>query len=395
MKEEQEPLHLDRQVNFHAWLGDVVYTSTDKRVEELAYESSSEVTTMRDTLYTKFEMEAGYWDSDEFEKKAFDFYKELYPDHVIYPIQYLHNDEFKLQAKIAQTLKFIGNGTIKLTPDQVTTPDNPDQYEVMKVLFKIKTEKELYSFIRSATIDANEFSKEGVDELLGQLNNTPTLLSADNPDNNYYSVDLSGDLSNLGSHDSYDDMIDHMVETAKDENVAFYLSGKDIQDENWLSKLKELKENQGFSITDDFGFYPLPEYCQSNEDAEKYMAKEMDGKVDLNKWLNGTFVEWISFNKRDQWLGVINDSLPCANKEFTPEATKALVDQLANEADGGVEILVENIMNGYPEEYILDAVPSTIKTLLEGALAAKRKTKAKAKAEKSDIEVAKPTANTP
>jgi len=57
------------------------------------------------------------------------------------------------------------------------------------------------------------------------------------------------------------------------------------------------------------------------------------------------------------------------------------------------EILVENIMNGYPEEYILDAVPSTIKTLLAGALAAKRKTNSKA--EKSDIEVAKPTANTP
>jgi hypothetical protein len=72
----------------------------------------------------------------------------------------------------------------------------------------------------------------------------------------------------------------------------------------------------------------------------------------------------------------------------TPEDAKVLVDQLANEADGGVEILVENIMNGYPEEYILDAVPSTIKTLLEGALAAKRKTNAKA--EQSDVEVAKP-----
>jgi hypothetical protein len=119
-------------------------------------------------------MEAGYWDSDEFEKNAFDLFKEQYPNDVIYPKQYFPNDDIKLQAKIAQTLTFIGSGEIKLTPDQVTTPDNPDQYEVMKLLFKIKTEKELSSFIRSATIDTNEFSKEGVDELLGQLNNNTT-----------------------------------------------------------------------------------------------------------------------------------------------------------------------------------------------------------------------------
>jgi len=174
MNEEQEPLHLDKQINFHAWLDSVGYTPTDKRVEELAYEAGSEVTSVRDALYTRYHMERGYSNNDESEKKAFDLYKELYPDHVIYPIQYLHNDEFKLQAKIAQTLKFIGNGTIKLTPDQVTTPDNPNQYEVMKLLFKIKTEKELSSFIRSATIGTNEFSKEGVDELLGQLNNNTT-----------------------------------------------------------------------------------------------------------------------------------------------------------------------------------------------------------------------------
>lgn len=170
-----------------------------------------------------------------------------------------------------------------------------------------------------------------------ELEKNKTILNTDNPDNNYYSVDLSGDLSNLGSHDSYDDMIDHMVETTKDEDVAFYLSGKDMQDENWLSKLKELKDNQGFAITDDFGFYPLPEDCQSNEDAEKYMAKEMDGKVDLNKWANGTFVEWISFNKSDQWLEVINESLPSASKEFTIDLSFGTGDFYQDGAFGPIE----------------------------------------------------------
>jgi hypothetical protein len=168
------PVRLDMQFHFNAWLDSVGYTPSDERLDKLYMDTRHEVRTVKDVLYTKFEMEAGYWDSDEFEKNAFDLFKEQYPNDVIYPKQYFPNDDIKLQAKIAQTLTFIGSGEIKLTPDQVTTPDNPDQYEVMKLLFKIKTEKELSSFIRSATIDTNEFSKEGVDELLGQLNNNTT-----------------------------------------------------------------------------------------------------------------------------------------------------------------------------------------------------------------------------
>lgn len=174
------PVRLDMQFHFNAWLDSVGYTPSDERLDKLYMDTRHEVRTIKDVLYTKFEMEAGYWDSDEFEKKAFDLFKEQYPNDVIYPKQYFPNDELKLQAKIAQTLTFIGSGEIKLTPDQVTTPDNPNQYEVMKLLFKIKTEKELSNFIRSATIGTrravgiNEFSKEGVDELLGQLNNNTT-----------------------------------------------------------------------------------------------------------------------------------------------------------------------------------------------------------------------------
>ena len=143
-EESQEalpPVRLDKQHRFQDWLDSVGYASQDERLEELYFEAGSEITSVRDALYTRYHMEKGYMDDDEFEKKAFDFYKELYPDHVIYPIQYLHNAELIKQAKIAQTLKFIGNGAIKLTPDQVTAPESPDQSEVWSYYLKLKPKK--------------------------------------------------------------------------------------------------------------------------------------------------------------------------------------------------------------------------------------------------------------
>lgn len=164
------PARLDAQVNFNSWLDSVGYTSSPERLEMLYTDMQDEVRTMKDVLFTRFEMEAGErMDRDELRDKAFGLFKDLYPKDVIYPKQYEPKDDFKLDAKITQTLSFIGKGMIKLTQDQVTDPDSPDQYEVMKVLFEIKTEKELSGFIKSAKVDSDDFSKEGVGELLSQL----------------------------------------------------------------------------------------------------------------------------------------------------------------------------------------------------------------------------------
>lgn len=165
-----EPARIDMQVNFKSWLNSVGYTASPERLEQLYTDSNQEVKSMKDVLYTKFEMENGSsMDYDELQEKAFNLFKELYPKDVIYPKLYAPKDDFKFEAKITQTLSFIGNGTIMLTGDQVTNPDQPDQFEVMNLLFKIKSEKELSSFIKSTTVDTHEFSKQGVDELLDSL----------------------------------------------------------------------------------------------------------------------------------------------------------------------------------------------------------------------------------
>jgi len=170
-----------------------------------------------------------------------------------------------------------------------------------------------------------------------ELEKQATIENITTPEKDYYSVSLDGDLLNLGSYDSYDDMIDHMIDTEKDQDVAFYLSGTDIQKNNWNSKLEKLNKGQGFAITDDFQLYPLPPECQSNDDAEEYMRKEMDGKVDLNKWQNGTFVEWISFDKNEQWLEEVNKIVPNLTKTYTIDLSYGTGDYYQDGAFGPID----------------------------------------------------------
>ncbi len=316
MNEEQKPVYIEKQTNFKLWLDSVAYASNDERVEELRSETDypAETTTVRDALYTKYNMKyANDGDHYSLENKAFDLYKELYPEHVIYPIQYLHSPELRLQGKTTQTLKFIGSGAIKLTDDQVSTPESPDHSEVMKLLVNVKTEQNLSDLISSATI-CETWQKVGVDELFASLDNTTT--------------------QGLEEGSSLESKKKKVLSLLADGALTFPVDATLTLESAVIKNITTTSELLEFIASADF------------PSGEKH-------EVAREKLFDFVYPE---------------------RKRFTPEYAKALVEKLANEEDGGIDILVENVEKGCPKEYIVAALPSeTMEILFEGALGVKRK----------------------
>ncbi len=311
--EEQEPVRLDKQHNFQDWLESVGYSSQYERLEELYIDAGSEITSVRDALYTRYHMEKGttihpnfdYRDNDEFEKKAFDLYKELYPNRVIYPMQDLHNAELIKQAKIAQTLKFIGSGAIKLTPDQVTTPESPDQSEVVELLLKIKTEKELSDFIMSATIDENKFSKAGVDELLRQLNApTTSIQDLNEGDNEMEEVKPDGLETTYWEDGDVKSETNYKSNKKDGLDVQYYRHGKpssvinykDGQEDGTKTQyyedgalFEETHYEDGLEVKG-IGYYKTGKICWATDFVN--VPKNMDNAVTGTKTINTTTSKW-------------------------------------------------------------------------------------------------------
>jgi len=73
-----------------------------------------------------------------------------------------------LASKKEQVLEFISGGTLLLTADQVSTPEEPNQQEVMDLMSDITTPKELMNFISSTTFasgDEKALNRQRVVEL--------------------------------------------------------------------------------------------------------------------------------------------------------------------------------------------------------------------------------------
>jgi hypothetical protein len=77
-----------------------------------------------------------------------------------------------LESRKKQVLEFIFEGTLVLTADQVSTPEDPSQQEVMDLISNITTIKELGSFIRSTTFatgDKRELNRQKVVGFINEL----------------------------------------------------------------------------------------------------------------------------------------------------------------------------------------------------------------------------------
>jgi hypothetical protein len=83
-----------------------------------------------------------------------------------------HGTKTGLESKKEKVLGFISEGTLLLTADQVSTPEDPSQQEVMDLMSNITTIKELGSFIRSTTFatgDKRELNRQKVVEFINEL----------------------------------------------------------------------------------------------------------------------------------------------------------------------------------------------------------------------------------
>lgn len=83
-----------------------------------------------------------------------------------------HGAKTGLETRKKQVLGFIFEGTLLLTADQVSTPEDPSQQEVMDLISNITTIKELGSFIRSTTFasgDKRELNRQKVVEFIKEL----------------------------------------------------------------------------------------------------------------------------------------------------------------------------------------------------------------------------------
>jgi ribosomal protein L29 len=83
-----------------------------------------------------------------------------------------HGAKTGLETRKKQVLEFIFEGTLVLTADQVSTPEDPSQQEVMDLISNITTIKELGSFIRSTTFatgDKRELNRQKVVGFINEL----------------------------------------------------------------------------------------------------------------------------------------------------------------------------------------------------------------------------------
>ena len=83
-----------------------------------------------------------------------------------------YDPKIGLAAKKKQVLEFISGGTLLLTEDQVSTPEEPNQQEVIGLMSNITTPKELMNFISSTTFasgDEKVLNRQRVVELLNTM----------------------------------------------------------------------------------------------------------------------------------------------------------------------------------------------------------------------------------